>query len=105
MEWISIKNELPKEDMQVYAHTKNGLFIKTFYNAGDFPHFDGDIYEDSKITHWMACELPKPEWSFEEDVKAAGFFDIDGDVIGTMGGFHESVEKLYEILKERARHG
>ena len=67
MEWISVKDRLPKKDGEYFCYTKLHYISVYYYGKIDdesdrkcFYFFDseyGDV-EANNVTHWM--ELPEP---------------------------------------------
>lgn len=66
MEWISVKDNLPKRDEDVLIHCKsepvkypNGIYIGHLSNTEDEPTWQNEDYETMDgVTHWMI--LPNP---------------------------------------------
>jgi len=60
-EWISVKDELPKSDTDVYAYTKNGSqMVMTFVDDSiGFNTFELYMAKD-EVTHWMPFNFPPP---------------------------------------------
>jgi hypothetical protein len=67
MEWISVKDELPQEDVNVLLYDGNEVFCGNHYLAKNNESCfgtqacDGTCYgwyEKNEITHWMP--LPEP---------------------------------------------
>lgn len=58
MEWISVKDRLPKENcIVVFSHSIRGYFAGVFRH-GKFTETLDDCEFFDEITHWMP--LPKP---------------------------------------------
>jgi hypothetical protein len=62
MEWIDIKESLPKKTIGIYlvCLKNNGIFIANYSNLSDrgfWQNWGGDFVTDNPITHW--AELPK----------------------------------------------
>ncbi len=58
MKWISVKDRLPENNVEVLTYGKSDIEIENFLNSVFYFHDDGCDFPDMTITHWMP--LPKP---------------------------------------------
>jgi len=63
MEWISVKDQLPKSPKFVIAYKKNGLVLGLYFGA-DKEFRYGEISQTNQVTHWMP--LPSPPKTEEQ---------------------------------------
>ena len=59
MEWIKIKDKLPKQGSFVVAYKENGLVLGMYYNA-DREFMYGQLNQTTQVTHWQPLpDAPK----------------------------------------------
>lgn len=56
MEWIDVKNQLPKEDINVLVISRSKDIFIAYERDNEFRDINGDYYDLEEITHW--CSLP-----------------------------------------------
>jgi len=54
--WISVEDELPKEDSDVITVNTDGQVQQAFFGCSGW---DGYVYKNEEVTHWQP--LPKPQ--------------------------------------------
>lgn len=59
-EWISVKDRLPEENINVLIYRRNMMNVYTYFGHGEWEDDYGywTRTEDDGITHWMP--LPEP---------------------------------------------
>ena len=59
MNWISVKERLPKDGVTVLVRTTYGLVAAALHDTYLHEREEGDnSFDDSEVTHWMP--LPEP---------------------------------------------
>jgi hypothetical protein len=60
IEWISVKDDLPKLNVEVLVHWTTGLMVVTKrFRVGESCWGDGDYINDCAITHWAEIQPPE----------------------------------------------
>ncbi|HET8738061.1 MAG TPA: DUF551 domain-containing protein [Pricia sp.] len=58
MEWISVKERLPKDRKYRFVLMENGIHICR-YNEEKNVFIDREYYHNESVTHWCEIEPPK----------------------------------------------